>query len=126
MNDVRRQEEEERREKIHQREHAIKMAKAMDINGDAVLDRDEFERLVSLESVKRDLASTGVSIRPREARDLFEWFDVNGDGQIDNEELYHGLKHLFEGITGLQMYKLKVAIQRERHRGAAPGVPEDG
>lgn len=113
MNDVRRQEEEEeRREKIHQREHAIKMAKAVDINGDAVLDRDEFERLVSLESVKKDLGSTGLSIRPREARDLFEWFDVNGDGQIDNEELYHGLKHLFEGITGLQMYKLKVAIQR--------------
>merc|ERR1719401_215774 len=37
MNDVRRQEEEEERlEKLHQREHAIKAAKSADINGDNV------------------------------------------------------------------------------------------
>jgi len=113
MNSVRQQEEEEQhREKLHQREHAIQIAKSVDINGDGSLDRNEFQKLLAHPSVANQLRTVGVSVRPREARDLFEWFDVNGDGLIDNEELYHGLKHLFEGVTGLQMYKLKVAIKR--------------
>jgi len=124
MNDVRQQEEEEEhREKIHQREHTIKLAKSVDINGDGALDRTEFRRLLAHPLVARDMHSVGVSLRPREARDLFEWFDVNGDGLIDNEELYHGLKHLFEGVTGLQMYKLKVAVKRACALAECPDQP---
>lgn len=116
MNDARRREaKEDRRRKIHDREHAIRVVQDVDINSDDTLDPEEFEQLLSHRAIKKDLSVAGIVLRPQEAREMFEWFDVNGDGLIDSEELYQGLKHMFEGITGLQMHKLKVAIEKANH-----------
>lgn len=123
INDVRRQADlEERREKVLQHELSIKVTKEVDINGDESLDRDEFQKLMSHRSVKKTLSAAGVSLTHHEAKDLFEWFDTDGDGLVGHDELYHGLKHLFEGVTGLQMYKLKVSIRNATATAEKRGV----
>merc|ERR1719413_109650 len=113
MNDVRRQEEDdERREKMRKRERALAHIKLADTDGDERLDREEFKVAMMGPNIQDDLKAAEITLTHREVDELFEWFDVNGDGDVDMEELYHGLKHLYEGITGLQMYKLKSAIGR--------------
>jgi len=114
MNDVRRkEEEEERKERVMRLDTAVEAVRLNDINKDGALDMAEFTNLFDerTSTFGADLKELGVSIKRGEAGELFDWFDVDGDSKVDYEELRHGVKHLYEGLTPLSLFRLSTSVR---------------
>mmetsp|Transcript_123845 Transcript_123845/g.396446 ORF Transcript_123845/g.396446 Transcript_123845/m.396446 type:complete len:537 (-) Transcript_123845:44-1654(-) len=114
MNDVRRkEEEEERKERLMRLDTAVEAVRANDLNRDGALDMAEFTNLFDerTSTFCADLKELGVSIKRGEAGELFDWFDVDGDSKVDYEELRHGVKHLYEGLTPLSLFRLSASVR---------------
>merc|ERR1712151_854322 len=97
MNDVRRNEEiEEHRQRVTAVEAAVEEVRRRDLNHDGYLDRREFEDLFDdrVSDFALDIQALGIQVGRNEAAELFDWFDADGNGYVDHEELRHGMKHL--------------------------------
>lgn len=113
INDVRR--DEDRKEHERRIQDVDEVVKHADKNRDNELDVQEFQELFSKDSapeVVEDLQALGIFVRENEARELFDWFDVDQNGKVDKQELLHGLKQLAHGLSPLQLYKLRWSLGR--------------
>mmetsp|Transcript_111183 Transcript_111183/g.309086 ORF Transcript_111183/g.309086 Transcript_111183/m.309086 type:complete len:298 (-) Transcript_111183:124-1017(-) len=113
MNDVRRsQDQADLRERLSNLENLAAAVAHQDVNGDGELDRAEFVSLFDpTSSFALDLEEADVRVTPEDAQELFDWFDVAGDGKITHRELRNGLVTIFEGLPPLQLYKLSATVR---------------
>jgi len=126
MNDVRRREEtEEHRQRVTAMEAAVEVVRKRDLNHDGRLDRREFEDLFDdrISGFAVDIQALGLQVGRDEAKELFDWFDVDSDGYISHEELRLGMKHMFDGLSPLQLFKLSASVRAaerfvKRHAGS--------
>jgi len=93
----------ERRSVLHRNLRSI--FAAADKDGSGTLERDEYMELLKSPFHKEKIQD--ISRMPvQDLAMMFEWLDVDGNGEIDFKEFLHGFDWLNEPITGKSLLKI--------------------
>jgi len=93
----------ERAKKIHADKMALLFA-AADLDGDGVIDFEEFHRALADTEVRTWLSAMELEVRDEGA--LFSLLDLDGDGHISHQELLEGVAQLKGGARSYEVCSL--------------------
>mmetsp|Transcript_3060 Transcript_3060/g.5381 ORF Transcript_3060/g.5381 Transcript_3060/m.5381 type:complete len:184 (-) Transcript_3060:99-650(-) len=85
-----------------------------DRNG--VLDREEFQVLMSQQPMRQELKFHGISEEERDLMKIWEMFDLDASGELTIEELVDGFSLLQEILATKHVASIGYSLQRFRHK----------
>uniref|UniRef100_A0A7S0FTK8 EF-hand domain-containing protein n=1 Tax=Pyrodinium bahamense TaxID=73915 RepID=A0A7S0FTK8_9DINO len=83
-----------------------------DMDGNGVLDKDEFAALMDDEAVTAKMEELGVTLPKDESCRVFDMLDVDEDGELTIDEFTHGFAQLQQTLTTKHVVSLDYSLQR--------------
>merc|ERR1739848_183603 len=87
-----------------------------DIDGNGMLDMDEFKDMMQNDEVHIQMKELGVQMSHDELMELFNLLDVDDSGELSIDEFVDGLGYLQEGLSTKHIVNVDYSLKRVEKR----------
>lgn len=82
----------------------------IDTNGNGTISNEEYKRALRDEEQQRKIGNVTKTL-PADLEVMFDWFDMDGSGSIDYDELMRGFEWLKDDVSGKSLLKLACGMR---------------
>lgn len=93
-------------------EYLQRVFRESDVDGNGVLDKDEFEAMVAKDFVHHEMLTLGVKMTPEELLHTWDTLDVDGSGELRIDDFVSGLSYMQEQLSTHHIVNVEKKIEK--------------